>query len=59
MKFLGCFKGNYDLNKIYAVNKKIICNERLKKEKVAPRFELGMEALQATALPLGYATLKG
>jgi hypothetical protein len=26
------------------------------KKKVAPRFELGMEALQASALPLGYAT---
>lgn len=24
---------------------------------MAPRFELGMEALQATALPLGYATV--
>jgi hypothetical protein len=59
MKFLGCFEDDYDLNKLYASNKKIICSERLKKEKVAPRFELGMEALQATALPLGYATLKG
>ncbi len=29
-------------------------NERIK---VAPRFELGMEALQASALPLGHATL--
>ena len=27
------------------------------KEKVAPRFELGMEALQASALPLGHATV--
>lgn len=27
------------------------------KDKVAPRFELGVEALQAPALPLGYATL--
>jgi hypothetical protein len=26
--------------------------------KVAPRFELGMEALQASALPLGDATLR-
>lgn len=25
--------------------------------KVAPRFELGMGALQAPALPLGYATI--
>jgi hypothetical protein len=25
---------------------------------VAPRFELGMEALQASALPLGYATVE-
>jgi hypothetical protein len=29
---------------------------KVKDEKVAPRFELGMEALQASALPLGYAT---
>jgi hypothetical protein len=27
-------------------------------KKVAPRFELGMKALQAPALPLGYATLE-
>lgn len=26
--------------------------------KVAPRFELGMEALQASALPLGHATVR-
>lgn len=26
--------------------------------KVAPRFELGIEALQASALPLGHATIK-
>lgn len=31
--------------------------KNVKKRKVAPRFELGMEALQASALPLGYATI--
>ena len=31
--------------------------ESVAEKKVAPRFELGMEALQASALPLGYATL--
>ncbi len=29
----------------------------MRKKKVAPRFELGMEALQASALPLGHATV--
>ncbi len=29
----------------------------VRKEKVVPGFEPGMEALQASALPLGYTTL--
>ncbi len=31
-------------------------DSRKKESKVAPGFEPGMEALQASALPLGYAT---
>ncbi len=30
-----------------------------KKLEAAPRFELGMKVLQTSALPLGYAALKG
>lgn len=35
-------------------NKSLLAREK----KVAPRFELGVKALQASALPLGHATAK-
>jgi hypothetical protein len=36
-------------------NNKVITRYEMEK-KVAPRFELGIKALQASALPLGHAT---
>ena len=35
----------------------VICNIIVKINEAAPRFELGVEDLQSTALPLGYTAI--